>query len=60
MPYTIRKVRGKNCYTVKNKLNGRVMSKCTTLDKGLAQIRFLTALEYNSSFRRKIKGKNNV
>ena len=58
MPYSIRKVRGKNCYTVKNKISNRVMSKCTTYEKGMAQIRFLTALEYNATFR--IKQKNRM
>ena len=41
MPYQIRKVRNKKCYTVKNKKNGKVHSKCTTKKKAMKQIRLL-------------------
>ncbi len=39
MPYFIRKVRNKKCYSVKSK--GRVHSKCTTLKKAKSQVRLL-------------------
>lgn len=54
MPYTIRKLRGKNCYSVKkrqNKGKRRTMSKCTTLKKAKAQIRLLNAIEHNPNFK---------
>lgn len=48
MPYYIRKVPGKSCYTVKirsAKRPHRTMAKCTTLTKAKKQIRLLYALE---------------
>lgn len=52
MPYTIRKVRGKKCYSVKKPkgTKRRVMSKCTSLKNAKAQIRLLNAIEYNPKF----------
>lgn len=44
MPYEIRKVRGKRCYSVKKKTKTktkRVFAKCTTLKKAKAQVRLL-------------------
>jgi hypothetical protein len=46
MPYEIRKVRGKRCYSVKKKTktktkSKRVFAKCTTLKKAKAQVRLL-------------------
>lgn len=55
MPYTIRKVRNKNCYTVRTKKSKKVKAKCTTKEKAKKQIRLLTALEVNKSFARKVK-----
>jgi hypothetical protein len=52
MPYTIRKVPGKNCYSVK-KAKGkkrRTLSKCTTMKKAKAQIRLLNAIDHNPNF----------
>lgn len=52
MPYTIRKVRGKNCYSVK-KAKGRprrVKARCTTLKKAKAQVRLMNAIDHNPSF----------
>ncbi len=43
MPYVIRKVRNKNCYSVKNKVTGRVHAICTTKTKAEAQVRILLA-----------------
>jgi hypothetical protein len=41
MPYTIRKVRNKTCYEVKNPLTGTVHAKCTTKAKAQAQVRLI-------------------
>jgi len=52
MPYTIRKVPRKNCYSVK-KTKGkkrRTLSRCTTLKKAKAQIRLLNAIDHNPNF----------
>jgi hypothetical protein len=54
MPYTIRKVRNKSCYTVTKKYNKsskqktkpRVFSKCTTRKNAEKQVRLLRAIEY--------------
>lgn len=43
MPYTLRKRRNKNCYSVKN--GTRFFSKCTTMNKAKAQIRLLQSYE---------------
>lgn len=45
MPYTIRKVRNQNCYTVKNSITGEIKAKCTTKDKAYAQVRLLESLD---------------
>ena len=59
MPYTLRKVRGKNCYRVakkagtrrgKRNTKRRVFAKCTTRKNALSQLRLLRALQYNKSF----------
>ncbi len=56
MPYKIRKVRGKHCYSVKksktktktmaNSKRNRTFARCTTLKKAKAQIRLLNYLEH--------------
>lgn len=51
MPYTLRKVRGKNCYSVRNKRTKRAFSKCTTKEKAKKQLRLLRAIIYNKSFK---------
>ena len=50
MPYTIRKVRGKRCYSVKNKKSKKIRAKCTSKKNAKAQIRLLNAIEYNKNF----------
>lgn len=50
MPYTSRKVRGKNCYRVSNKKNNHVFSKCTTKSRAQKQLRLLRALQFNKNF----------
>ena len=59
MPYYIRKVRGKNCYTLKNKDTGHAFAKCTTLSNAKKQMRLLKAIKYNKSFkpRKQMMGK---
>lgn len=49
MPYVIRKVSRKNCYSVKGKKK-RTLSKCTTLKKAKAQIRLLNTIDHNPNF----------
>jgi len=44
MPYTIRKVRNKSCFTVYNKISKRVFAKCTTKKRAEKQIRLLTSI----------------
>ena len=56
MPYKIRKVRGKHCYSVKksktkkraakSKTKSRTFARCTTMKKAKAQIRLLNYLEH--------------
>jgi len=55
MPYTIRKVRNKNCYSVRTTKSKRVMAKCTTKDKAKKQVRLLRAMEVNKDFARKVQ-----
>jgi len=50
MPYKSRKVRGKNCYRVTNKLNKKVFSKCTSKENALKQMKLLRAIEFNKNF----------
>lgn len=39
MPYTIRKVRNKDCYKVVNKINDKIYAKCSTLENAKKQKR---------------------
>ena len=57
MPYTIRKVRNKNCYSVRTTKSKKLKAKCTTKEKAKKQVRLLTALEVNKSFARKVKAR---
>jgi hypothetical protein len=58
MPYSTRKVRGKNCYKVYNKKTKRVFSQCATKENAAKQIRLLRAMEFNKDFvpRGKMRG----
>lgn len=58
MPYTIRKVRGKNCYSVKKPkgTKRRVLSKCTSIKKAKAQVRLLNAIDHNPKFKPRRSG----
>ena len=59
MPFTIRKVRGSPCYTVRKKKQGthgkRVFSKCTTKENAKKQLQLLRAIIYNPNFRKRAK-----
>ena len=61
MPYTIRKVRNKDCYKVYDKTidskskKKKVFAKCATLKNAKRQQRLLNAIKHNKSFREKIK-----
>lgn len=55
MPYTIRKVPKRNCYSVKSAIkrkgrSRRVYAKCTTKAKAKKQVRLLRAIEFNPKF----------
>ena len=56
MPYTIRKVPNRNCYSVKKaktKTKGkgrRIFARCTSKAKAKKQVRLLYALENNPKF----------
>lgn len=58
MPYTMRKVPGKNCYRVtktnktrKSKsASRRVFAKCSTKTNAVKQLRLLRAIQYNKNF----------
>jgi hypothetical protein len=62
MPYTIRKVRNKNCYQLKNSITGKVFSKCTSIESAKKQLRLLNAVEHgwkpNKSKTKKSKRKS--
>jgi len=57
MPYSIRKVKNKQCYTVKNNKTKRAFSKCTTKENAKKQLRLLRAIAFNKSFKLLPKGK---
>jgi hypothetical protein len=51
MPYLLKKVRGKNCWQVRNKYTKKVFAKCSTQENAKKQLRLLRAIEYNKSFK---------
>lgn len=51
MPYIMKKVRGKNCWSVRNKYTKKVFAKCSSKDDANKQLRLLRALEFNKSFK---------
>lgn len=63
MPFTMRKVRGKSCYTVKKKKRGtqgkRVFSKCTTKENAKKQLQLLRAIIYNPRFQKRNRTQRN-
>ena len=50
MPYSLRKLKGKSCYSVKNRRSKKVFSKCTSKKNALKQLKLLRALQYNKKF----------
>jgi len=50
MPYIIEKVRGKKCWSVKNRNTKKIFSKCSSKENAKKQIRLLRAIENNKSF----------
>jgi len=50
MPYKIRYLPKKKCYSVVNPLKKKVFSKCTTKKNAVKQTRLLRALQFNKSF----------
>jgi len=60
MPYTIRKVPRRNCYTVRSaRKNGkkyesgrksRIFSRCTSKTKALKQVKLLRAIDNKNNF----------
>jgi hypothetical protein len=50
MPYAMRKLPNKKCYTVYNKVTHRVFSKCSSLEKAKKQLKLLRAIHYNKDF----------
>ena len=59
MPFKIRKVRGKNCYTVYKAKNKKVYAKCTTRKKAERQLRLLRAIIFNKNFKPNSGGSQN-
>jgi hypothetical protein len=55
MPYATRKVRNKSCYRVYNRRTKRVFAKCATKQRANKQMRLLRAIQYNPTFREKLK-----
>ena len=45
MPYSIRKVRNQDCYTVKNIITGDIKAKCTTKEKARSQVFILEKID---------------
>ncbi len=45
--YYMRKLKGKDCYSVRNRKTKRVFAKCTTKDKAIRQLKILRAKLYN-------------
>jgi len=59
MPYSIRKVRNKDCFRVRNKKTRRISAFCTTMEKAKKQIRWLHAIEHSPNLK-KTRGKKIV
>ena len=56
MPFSIRKIRGKNLYSVKNSQTGAVHSYGTTLENAKKQVRLLYSLEGKGLNTKDVKG----
>ena len=60
MPYTIKHLRKKKCYSVRNRKTKKVFSKCTSLEKAKKQERLLRAIKYNPAFKQKLRNTRKV
>lgn len=58
MPYILRKVRDKKCWSVKNKYTKKVFAKCSSETDAKKQIRLLRAIEFNKSFKLRPKNRS--
>jgi hypothetical protein len=52
MPYVIRKIRNKDCYSVKNKITKKIHAKCSTKINAQKQVRLLLAIEYGFKLKK--------
>jgi hypothetical protein len=60
MPYIIRKVRSKDCFTVTNKITKKIHARCTTREKAEKQVKLLRAVDHGFKPKKKRHmGKNN-
>ena len=64
MPYTMRKVKNKNCYRITNigekrrsSKTRRVFAKCSTKENAKKQLRLLRAIHYNKNFTLRARSK---
>lgn len=55
MPFVLRKVYRRNCYSVKSKKSKRIHAKCTSKKKAQSQIRLLKGIENNPKFRETLR-----
>ena len=60
MPYTVHKVRNKNCWEVKNAMTGVVHSKCTTKSNADKQLKLLNMLDHRTVAHKKPKMKKKM
>ena len=59
MPYTLRKLNKRRCYSVKNLKKNKTFAKCTSKAKAKKQINLLRALQFNKSFKPNLRRKQN-
>lgn len=55
MPISVRKVKNRNCYRVKNMRTGKIHAKCTSKKKAKGQMRLLNAVDNKKTRRVKRK-----
>ena len=60
MPYTIKHLRKKKCYSVINRKTKKVFSKCTSKINAVKQERLLRALKYNPGFKIKLRNTRKI
>jgi hypothetical protein len=57
MPYTVYKVRNKNCWEIKNNKTGVLHSKCTTKSNADKQVKLLNMMDHRVFAHKKSKMK---